>query len=66
MRKSLVVVPIATATTVLTPVAVMDGLRAPSAHAASGIPVQLVIVWALLGVIAFGLAFAIVRIVRSR
>lgn len=66
MRKSLVVVPIAMATTALTPLAVMDALRAPSAHAASGIPVQLVIVWALLGVIAFGLALAMLRILKSR
>ena len=66
MRKSVFFVVAALAGTFVVPLALMHGLAEPSAHTSSGIPVQLVIVWALLAVIALGLTFAVIRMVRAR
>ena len=66
MHKSVVFVVIALVGTFAAPLALMRGLAASTTAASGGIPVQLVIVWALLGVIDLGLTFAVLRMVRAR
>jgi hypothetical protein len=81
MHKSVVFVVLALVGTFAAPLALMRGLAASATvssgtvasrtvasttAASGGIPVQLVIVWVLLGVIALGLTFAVLRMVRAR